>query len=128
MGLGFADRLNSNNGDLPSDAKALRWRQIAGGAETPAPRYLSISAQDIVAVDPDFLPVTDPPMAWLPDIVSMSHVISGTVDVVRPIVNGNADRPWITTTIVRRRTVRWPISRVPCVIAVASSENNCDGD
>ena len=81
-----------------------------------------------MAVDPDSLPITDPPMAWSPNIVSVSCVVAGTVDVIRPIINSNADRTWITATVVRRWTGIWPISRVACVVAFTSAKDERGGD
>jgi hypothetical protein len=80
-----------------------------------------VSAYDVVAASPSFLPVPINPMARLPDVVPVARPISGTA-IVRPIVNGNADRPRITTTIIRCRTVIRSVSRVRGVIAVASSD------
>ena len=119
---------------------------IADGGWKAAARRLrqSISAaHDVMAVPPRSLTVVCCPMAWLPDIVRTTYVITGAVNIVRPIANFDCHRTGITATIIGAASIRTasirtsstirsavvrPVSRRPGVIAPASTEANRDGD
>jgi hypothetical protein len=52
-----------------------------------------------MAVDPDSLAVTCCPMAWLPNIVGTPYVVTGPVNIIRPVANFDGHRAWITSVI-----------------------------
>src|SRR4029077_10006868 len=63
------------------------------------PLGLISSSHDVMAMDPDSLPVARCPMSWFPDVIRASYIIARAVAVVRPIAALHSDRTRITSVI-----------------------------
>jgi hypothetical protein len=82
----------------------------------------SVSAShDVMAVDPDSLPVSHSPMSWFPDVIGAAYVITRTPNVVRSIANLDRDRTRITAIIgsatIRSSAIIRSVARVSAVSA-----------
>jgi len=74
-----------------------------------------------MAVYPDSLAISIPPMAWPPNVIHAARPVAGTTNIIRPILNRDYDG---ASSIVRPRTVtivRSVITRVSGVIAFTAS-------
>jgi hypothetical protein len=72
-------------------------------------------------MDPNSLAVACCPVAWLPDVIGAAYVISGTVQIVRPITHLDSDGTRITrvstSSIIRATTIIRSVTRIGTVVA-----------
>ena len=59
----------------------------------------SVSSHDVMAVDPDSLAMSPPPMSRPPGVIRVARVITRPVSVIRPIANLHGHRTWVTSII-----------------------------
>ena len=96
----------------------------------------SISAYNVVAASPDFLPVPINPMSRLPDVIPVARPISGTASVIRAVTDCHRNRSRISTIVrpaviwsaIIRSTVIGPVARISRVIIGASTEAKRGGN
>ena len=89
----------------------------------------SISAShDVMAMDPDSLPVPGRPMSWFPDIICAAYIIARPMAIIRPISylysDGTPITPVIRSIIIRAATVPTiigPVARVGAGAVIAST-------
>src|SRR5436190_2468889 len=66
------------------------------------PRFSLVSSRDVMAVYPDSLAVSIPPMSWPPNVIHAAGPVAGTTNIIRPIPNVDHDR---ASSVVRPGTV-----------------------
>lgn len=69
-----------------------------------------------MAMDPNPLAMSPPPMSRPPGVIRVACVIASPVNVIRPVANLDGYRAWITS-IIRSTGVRSVIARVSSVIS-----------
>src|SRR5438445_10167508 len=66
------------------------------------PRPSLVSSRNVMAVYPDSLAVSIPPMSWPPNVIHAARPVAGTTSIIRPIPHRDYDR---ASSVVRPRTV-----------------------
>src|SRR5437763_12524406 len=71
----------------------------------------SVSPRNIMAVYPDSLTVSIPPMSWPPNVIHAAGPVAGTTNIIRPILNRDRDRStsvvWPGTVTIIRSVITW---------------------
>jgi len=69
----------------------------------------SVSSRNVMAVYPDSLAVSIPPMSWPPNVIHAAGPVAGTTNIIRPILDH--DRPssvvWPGTVTIIRSVITW---------------------
>ena len=93
--------------------KPLTWRRRLAGSSL-------VSSRNVMAVYPDSLAVSIPPMSWSPNVIRTAGPVAWTTNIIRPILNRDYDRPssvvWPGAVTIVRSIISW----VSGVIAFAA--------
>ena len=84
------------------------------------------SSHDVMAVDPDSLPVPRCPMSWFPDVIGAAYIIARPVAVVGPIADCHSDgtriTPVIRSAIIRTGAMIGTIAGITSVVVCAARD------
>src|SRR6202011_2635420 len=94
-------------------------------ADVRRPQEMSgprLSSHNVVAVNPDSLPVTPHPMSRPPDVIGPAHIVTRAAIIIGPITNLDRDGAWVGIARVTAITGSvWAVSRITASVWAITS-------